>query len=151
MSFRKVVIHHLVKGEDLNHHGTIFAGRAAEWLVEAGFCATAYLMDPKDTVCMTINGMTFTKPAPKGRIIRYESRIIKAGTTSMIAYIQVFFAKSNDFIFDGFMTFVHLGEDGKKAPHGVKVVPTTDDEKAIVAIYEKTSNIRVRGIDRVME
>ena len=32
---------HLVKGEDLNHHGTLFAARAAAWLVEAGFAAAA--------------------------------------------------------------------------------------------------------------
>ena len=28
-------ISHLIKSEDLNHHGTLFAGRTAEWLVEA--------------------------------------------------------------------------------------------------------------------
>lgn len=27
-------ISHLIKSEDLNHHGTLFAGRTAEWLVE---------------------------------------------------------------------------------------------------------------------
>ena len=27
----------LVKSEDLNHHGTLFAGRTAEWFVESGF------------------------------------------------------------------------------------------------------------------
>jgi len=26
----------LVKSEDLNHHGTLFAGRTAEWFVESG-------------------------------------------------------------------------------------------------------------------
>ena len=31
----------LVKGEDLNHHGTLYAGRTAEWFVEAGFIAAA--------------------------------------------------------------------------------------------------------------
>ena len=30
---------HLVKGEDLNHHGTLFAARAAGWFAEAGFAA----------------------------------------------------------------------------------------------------------------
>ncbi|MEL7655970.1 MAG: acyl-CoA thioesterase, partial [Bacillota bacterium] len=34
-------ISHLVKSEDLNHHGTLFAGRSAEWLVEAAFVAAA--------------------------------------------------------------------------------------------------------------
>ena len=30
-----VKISRLVKSEDLNHHGTLFAGRGAEWFVEA--------------------------------------------------------------------------------------------------------------------
>ena len=33
----------LVKSEDLNHHGTLFAGRSAEWFVEAGFIAAGAL------------------------------------------------------------------------------------------------------------
>ena len=32
---------HLVKQEDLNHHGTLFAARAAAWVVESGFAAAA--------------------------------------------------------------------------------------------------------------
>ena len=28
--------YHLVKSEDLNHHGTLYAGRNAEWFVESG-------------------------------------------------------------------------------------------------------------------
>ena len=31
----------LIKSEDLNHHGTLFAGRCAEWFVESGFIAVA--------------------------------------------------------------------------------------------------------------
>jgi len=27
--------YHLVKSEDLNHHGTLFAGRSAEWTCSA--------------------------------------------------------------------------------------------------------------------
>ncbi|MFB3926434.1 MAG: acyl-CoA thioesterase, partial [Syntrophales bacterium] len=35
------IIHRQVKGQDLNHHGTLFAGRGAEWFVEAGLIAAA--------------------------------------------------------------------------------------------------------------
>ena len=41
MSMKTFVTHRLVKGEDLNHHGTLFAGRSAEWFVESGFIAAA--------------------------------------------------------------------------------------------------------------
>src|SRR5665254_21309 len=34
-------VSHLVKSEDLNHHGTLYAWRSAEWLVEGAFVAAA--------------------------------------------------------------------------------------------------------------
>lgn len=43
--------YHLVKSEDLNHHGTLFAGRGAEWFVESGFIAAANLVNPKNLIC----------------------------------------------------------------------------------------------------
>ena len=41
MRMQPVLTHHFVKSEDLNHHGTLFAGRTAEWFVEAGLMAAA--------------------------------------------------------------------------------------------------------------
>jgi hypothetical protein len=40
----KVVLH-LIRSEDLNHHGALFAGQMAKWLVEAG------LMVVQDLLC----------------------------------------------------------------------------------------------------
>jgi acyl-CoA hydrolase len=45
----------LVKSEDLNHHGTLFAGRTAEWFVESGFIAAARLINPQNIVCLKIH------------------------------------------------------------------------------------------------
>ncbi|NTU75550.1 MAG: acyl-CoA thioesterase, partial [Anaerolineaceae bacterium] len=41
MDIQTCVTQHLVKSEDLNHHGTLYAGRTAEWFVESGFIAAA--------------------------------------------------------------------------------------------------------------
>ncbi|MEI3504030.1 MAG: acyl-CoA thioesterase [Anaerovoracaceae bacterium] len=63
-------ISHLVKSEDLNHHGTLFAGRTAEWLVEAGFItAAAERGRPQDILCVNVHGFTFKKPVQKGDIL----------------------------------------------------------------------------------
>jgi len=35
---KETSIPHLVKGEDLNHHGTLFAGRMAGWFTVYGKC-----------------------------------------------------------------------------------------------------------------
>ena len=65
----------LVKSEDLNHHGTLFAGRSAEWFVEAGFIAAASVLPPKNIVCVKIHGLTFTKPihGVKSSVLRAKS------------------------------------------------------------------------------
>ena len=64
MNMEELTIYHLVKSEDLNHHGTLFAGRGAEWLVEAGFIAAANLLPPQFILCLKIHGMEFTRPVP---------------------------------------------------------------------------------------
>ncbi|PKN68485.1 MAG: acyl-CoA thioesterase, partial [Deltaproteobacteria bacterium HGW-Deltaproteobacteria-10] len=43
MQLKTHIINHMVKGDDLNHHGTLFAGKTAMWFVEAGFIAAASL------------------------------------------------------------------------------------------------------------
>jgi acyl-CoA hydrolase len=115
------IINRLVKGEDLNHHGTLFAGRNAEWFVEAGFIAAASMTSPENIVCVNIHGMVFKKPIKKGSIIRYESRVVKTGTTSLVSYVQVFIDHIDQFMIDGFLTFVHVDKDDKPIPHGVSL------------------------------
>lgn len=133
MALKTFVTHHLVKGQDLNHHGTLFAGRGAEWLVESGFVAASTMTNPENTVCLNIHGMVFTRPVQKGSIIRYESRVAYAGRTSMVVYIKVIMAKNEEFILDGFMTFVHVNAEGHSTPHGLTVIPESDEEIALHA------------------
>ena len=81
------IIHHpadnitmrLIKSEDLNHHGTLFAGRTAEWFIESGFIAATALLDPKNVVCLKVHGMYFTSPAKPGEVLRFESKIVYTG------------------------------------------------------------------------
>ena len=56
-----VKISRLVKSEDLNHHGTLFAGRGgAEWFVEACFiCGAKSYGKPENIVWVNIHGLTF--------------------------------------------------------------------------------------------
>lgn len=131
MELKKFVTHHLVKGQDLNHHGTLFAGRGAEWFVESGFVAASAMTAPESTVCLNIHGLVFTRPVPKGSIIRFESKLAYAGRTSMVVYVKVLMAKDEDFVLDGFMTFIHVDEQGKSSPHGLKVVPMDEEDIAL--------------------
>ena len=49
MSFQTLVTNRFVKSEDLNHHGTLFAGRSAEWFIEAGLMAVSGIL-PADNI-----------------------------------------------------------------------------------------------------
>jgi len=120
---------HLVKSEDLNHHGTLYAGRSAEWFVEAGFIAAARIKPPDSIVCLKIHGMTFSRPVHCGEIITYNSKIIYAGTTSMVAFIDVW--ANQELVVKGFITFIHVDENSKPIPHGIVIEPSTEEDRKL--------------------
>lgn len=139
MKVRSFIIHHLVKGADLNHHGTLYAGRGAEWLVEAGFVAASSLTTTDSTVCLKIHGMTFTRPVKKGSLLKYESRVVYAGKTSLISHVKVTLAQTDEFVVDGFLTFIHVDENGKATPHGLTIEPISVEE---IELHEKAKSFK---------
>ena len=140
MKLRTHVINHLVKSEDLNHHGTLFAGKTAMWFVESGFIAAASLTNPEHIVCLNIHGMLFMKPIHNGSIIRFESKVVFAGETRLVSYIKVVDNSNDDFLVDGFITFIHVDKNARRIPHGV-VIEATDPED--VALQDKAKELQI--------
>jgi len=132
----------LVKSEDLNHHGTLFAGRTAEWFVESGFIAAATVLDPKTVVCLKIHGMYFTKPVHAGQVVAFTSKIVYTGKSSLVAYIKVNLKEFENALVDGFVTFIHVDEDTKPRPHYLEVQPITEEDKLL---YETAKNIKKKN------
>ena len=128
MKMQSNEIQHVVLGADLNHHGTLFAGQGAKWLVEAGFIAAANLTAPENIVCVNVHGMLFKRPVPAGTVIRYESKVVLTGTTRIIAHVRVVKSKTEEFVVDGFLTFVHVDLKGRPMPHGIIMEATTPEE-----------------------
>jgi acyl-CoA hydrolase len=126
---------HLVKGEDLNHHGTLYAGRTAEWFVESGFISAASMTKPENIVCLKIHGMTFNRPIRKGELPTFTSRVVLTGESKIVSYIEV--TVRGEVAVRGFITFIHVDLDGKPIPHGLNFVPQTEDEKALNAKAQK--------------
>lgn len=124
-----VTTQRLVKNEDLNHHGTLYAGRSAEWFVEAGFIAAAGLTRPENIVCVKIHGMTFMRPVKPGEVIVFESRIVLTGRSSLHAYVSM--QAKGGFVMDGFITFVHVDHEGRARPHGISVTPANPEDQAL--------------------
>ena len=131
MTIPTFTTYHLVKSEDLNHHGTLFAGRSAEWFVESGFTAAAAMTRPENIVCLKIHGMSFKRPVRLGEVIRFESKIIFAGRTKLVAYIGMKGKEDSDQIVEGFITFIHVDREGKPLPHGITVEAGTDEESRL--------------------
>ncbi|HEX7492904.1 MAG TPA: hotdog domain-containing protein [Bacteroidales bacterium] len=129
----------LVKSEDLNHHGTLFAGRTAEWFVESGFIAAASLLNPQNVVCLKIHGMFFTKPAISGDVLKFSSKVVFAGKTSLTSYIHVEKNGAVKPLVDGFVTFIHVDEDTRPSPHFLEINPLTEEDKDL---YETAKNLR---------
>jgi len=126
---KDVVTTRLVKGEDLNHHKTLFAGRTAEWFVESGFLAAASLLQPDNIVCLKIHGMYFTQPVRPGEIIKFTSKIVYAGRTSVVAYIKMTKGNQDEYVVSGFITFINVDENTRPSSHHIIIEPRTEEEK----------------------
>lgn len=136
-----VKISRLVKSEDLNHHGTLFAGRGAEWFVEACFiCGAKATKRPENIVCVNIHGLTFKVPGNKGDVINLETRVVKAGKTSFVVYGKMTKNDSTDILADGFITFVFVDENNSTIPHGLILGDPIDEEE--VSLRERAKNLR---------
>lgn len=122
-------MHHLVKHEDLNHHGTLYAGRTAEWFVEAGFIAASSLLTPESTVCLQIHGMTFSRPVRLGEVARFTSRVVLSGRSKLVSYVKM--DSSNELVVEGFITFVHVDANGKVLPHNISITLESEEELAL--------------------
>ncbi|MCH4889460.1 acyl-CoA thioesterase [Acidaminobacter sp. JC074] len=128
----KLTTSRLIKSEELNHHGTLFAGRLAEWFVEASFSAAATsVKNPDQIVCLKLHGLTFKKPANKGDLLQLTSQVVAHGKTSITVYCKAESGITDEVFVDGFVTFVSVDDQGKKMPHGLNMTFETPDVKEL--------------------
>lgn len=137
-----IKVSRLVKSEDLNHHGTLFAGRMAEWFVESSFiCGAKVTEKPENIVCANVHGMSFKAPINKGDIVNLQSRIVKVGRTSFAVYSKVTRNNDHDIILcDGYITFVFVDENDRPIPHGMVLNDPIDQED--ILLREGAENLR---------
>jgi acyl-CoA hydrolase len=133
MKAKTYATHRLVKSEDLNHHGTLFAGRTAEWFVESGFIAVSSYLDPKNIVCLKIHGMEFRYPVRGGETILLNSKLAYTGKSSLMVNVCILEAKNQRVLVDGFISFVHVDENTKPQPHGIELECDSEEDKLLYA------------------
>lgn len=127
---KKYETHHLVKGEDLNHHGTLFAARAAEWLIEAGFTTAACEHGNADEIVLRgMDKLSFSRPIQKGTVVRLVGQVVYAGSTSMVVAVAAQNAMTEETAVETFITFVTIDSDtGKKKKHNI-ILDAAENEK----------------------
>ncbi len=135
----------LVKSEDLNHHGTLFAGRCAEWFVESGFIAVAGKLDPKFVVCLRIYGLEFLHPVHAGNVLTFESRIAALGRSTVTVYVRSYENQTPDRNFsDGFLTFCYVDKNTRAKPHGLTLPLDTPEQidinRRAIELIQATKN-----------
>jgi acyl-CoA hydrolase len=117
---KETSISHLIRPEDLQHHGTLFAGRMAEWFVETCFVTASRLVGrPEDVVCVQIHGISFKKPANNGDIADIKARVALLGPKSITVCGQAFINDDEIPSVSGMITFVTVDKKGKPYEHGL--------------------------------
>jgi acyl-CoA hydrolase len=138
---RNYEITRLVIAEDLNHHGTLYAGRSAEWLVESAFIAAAAEHGrPQDVFCVNVHGFTFKEPVQLGDIINFKSRVAKVGKTSITVYVEALSEISKKSHLEGYLTFVCVDPGSKKIKKH-KIVIDEPADAAERKIRERASRL----------
>lgn len=132
----------LVKGEDMNHHDTLFAGRMAEWFAEASFLGASHLYgkygELDHLVAVEVQSMKYLGPSFNGDMIRFVSTGIQAGRTSLTVYTKALRNNTDIKVAEGFVSFVCIDGDKKKIPHNIVIEePSTEEEKTLVERFNK--------------
>ncbi len=126
----------LVKTEDLNHHGTLFAGIGSQWLIESGLIACSEYIPSENIVCVKVHGMHFRRPVKLGEVICFESKVVDTGRTSLTAFINVT-SKDNEKIVDGFVSYVNVDKNNVPFNHNAKLSIETEEEKELNRIAKE--------------
>lgn len=137
---------HLVKQEDLNHHGTLFAARAASWVVESGFTAAACEYgNAEDIVLRNLQNMSFFRPIKPGTVVDFTARVVHAGSSSMVVAVTAKNAVTGEAAIEAYITFVTIDKNsGGKKNHGIMLDETTDAEE--LALREKAQRLLLQRV-----
>ena len=139
MALEKVINYKMIKSEDLNHHGTLFAGRCSEWFVETSFIATGSKLDPKHVVCLKVHGLEFLHPMKLGNILGFESSIVHVGRTTLTVYTKIHEINSPEIKrLDRFITFCYVNQNSTSTPHDLVLKVETQEE---ILLNEKAERL----------
>ena len=117
---------HLVKGEDLNHHQTLYAGRCVEWCVQMAYITAENCFDlPRPVVFMSIRSLSMRSPAFLGEIIQLTGRVDYIGESTIGVRVDARKLQpkvDQKAVATGTFLFCTVDKEGKAIPHGLPLL-----------------------------
>jgi acyl-CoA hydrolase len=114
---------HLVKGEDLNHHKTLYAGRCVEWCVHTAYLtAQSCFSESRRLVFMSIRSLSMRAPAFLGEVVQLAGRIDYIGESTIGVRIDgQKLQPRNDQkpVVTGTFLFCSVDDEGRAIAHGL--------------------------------
>ncbi len=110
----------IVAPMDLNPHGTLFGGRALEWIDEEAFIFASCQLGSTSLVTKLMSTVNFVSSARLGDIVEIGCEVLKFGTSSITVNCHVRRMDTGALITEvGEIVFVNVGDDGRPLAHGV--------------------------------
>ena len=109
----------VVTPKDLNPHGTLFGGRALEWIDEEAFIFASCQLGSTSLVTKLMSTVDFVSSARLGDIVEIGCEALKFGTTSISVKCQVRRMATADLITEvGEIVFVNVDDGARPVAHG---------------------------------
>jgi len=125
-SERQISTTHVVKGEDLNHHETLYGGRCVEWSIETAYITAANCFDEAARVAfMSIRSLSIRSPARVGDVLCFTGRIDYVGESTIGVRVEgrkLHPRSEQQTVVTGSFLFCTVDERGKAEPHGLPAV-----------------------------
>jgi acyl-CoA thioesterase YciA len=116
MSEPYLAIQVVMMPRDTNPHGTIFGGVILSYLDQAGAIGARREVTrrggpPPFVVTVAINRVEFTKPVLVGDVVRFLTRVVRVGRTSITMHVSVEVERGTDLLQVTEAEIVYVGID----------------------------------------
>lgn len=110
----------MVAARDLNSNGTLFGGRALEWIDEEAFIFTSCQLASESVVTRSMSTVNFVSSARQGDIVEIGSEAVAFGRTSLTLRCVMRNMRTKQVITAvERIVFVRVDPDGRPVAHGV--------------------------------
>ena len=124
----------IVKPDEINHHNTLFVGKALSHLAETGFITVCMAhKNPDEVVFYSLEGFKFFSPVPKGNVLTFQGQIVRVTNHTVTVYVEAINKLKNTKHIHGYATYVTVDEKSRaKKNHGIVLdEPNDEGEKCL--------------------